>query len=562
MSFHRATAVRRRPALLLPAVATILATLLLPAAGRANDVFPTSWGGIQFAESDRDEQAANDTHAIAADPDTGGLVAIGAAYPKVYAYRFASDGRQKARFAVDAGTAAIAVVPGGDLFAGTDKARVLHYSAAGAKLGDFSAEGPVVAMAAGADGSVYVATATAVSRYSPAGAKTGSFGSSATLGRIGGVAVSAGNVYVSDLVRRRIEVFDATGTLARTIGGSGPTDGGLAAPSAMGVDGAGNVYVHDTTGGGFDIKLFAADGTSRGPLTNGFFDLESPDAQERPNEPFLVAVTQAGDVYSTPENPDIDRIPASVVPSPRFRFDDTARGVPQFYDISPVAVSTGRRYTLTTNVFRSLSSGLQATLEPSAGLTLAAGTAASRAVDTPAGDRFTPLQWPLTVSSPGRQTARVTVAGAGPAGQPTQMVKTLPIYGLDGPSITIEGAATRRGASYALVAIQVGIGKAKIAKRDRFRLFETLGFAFDIRTTARAGGRPLRQLDFEVGEAVTGVCIPFAVRGTPQILVRAALPSSARFTAAKASKKVRPTSRPRSALLKSCYRSIDLGGGS
>jgi hypothetical protein len=357
-------------------------------------------------------------------------------------------------------------------------------------------------------------------------------------------------MYVADGTTAK--VYDSSGTLIRTLAG-------LDQPDQIGVDGSGRTFVHDSSQEGFSVKVFAADGAFLGIATSGFYDLQS-QAKEDVGGPILLAVAASGDVYFVPQNPDILRIPAAVVPGPRFRIDDPSRAVPQFYDTDPIAVSVGKEALFTTNVFRSLSSDVSIGLTAPSSFHLGAGITSPVPVSIPDGKELASVGWNFNVSEPGRFPVRITARGKGPDGTPTTSSKTLPVYGVDGPHITIQGAATRRGAKYALVAIVVDIGRTKIAKADRAELLEYLSDTFQVETTARIGGKPVSELGFEIGESLTGMCAPFPTRGTPKIAVTAKIGATDRFSGALAKRTVTPTSRPRTQLMKECYQAIDLAG--
>src|SRR5215213_6336627 len=131
---------RAHRAALAAAVAAVL--LVVPSPAAANDVFSRSWGGIEFSDSDRDEQAAGDTLAIAVDPDTGGLVGIGSADSGEYAYRYRPDGRQTQRFRVKKAVTAVAAASGAVL-TGTAAGKVQRYGRDGKLVSEFAAGGRV-----------------------------------------------------------------------------------------------------------------------------------------------------------------------------------------------------------------------------------------------------------------------------------------------------------------------------------------------------------------------------------------------------------------------------------
>jgi len=215
---------------------------------------------------------------------------------------------------------------------------------------------------------------------------------------------------------------------------------------------------------------------------------------------------------------------------------------------------------VTTNVFRALSSDLSISLAAPPELILAAGVEPASPATIPDGKDFVSVGWMFHVTKPGRVPVTFTARGKGPDGRPTAQAKKLPVYGIDGPNITIAGAATRPGAKYSLVALQVDIGRTRIAKADRADLLQYLSDTFQVETSARIAGKPVEELGFEIGESLTGMCVPFPTKGTPQIAVTARIPEDDRFDGATAKRTVRPTTRPKSRLMRECYEAIDLAG--
>src|SRR5207248_131940 len=154
------------------AVAALLCLAVTVPAARANDVFPTSWGGISFSESDRDLQAAADAPGLAVDPNGTMVATLGLAGGRTFAYRFDPSG------------------PPGDI-------------------------GKAAAVAVDAAGHVFVADSTAkrVEEFDPSGALVRTFGSPIANPTDVGVD-GAGGVYVADAGGQGFDVrkFAADGT--------------------------------------------------------------------------------------------------------------------------------------------------------------------------------------------------------------------------------------------------------------------------------------------------------------------------------------------------------------
>ena len=129
-----------------------------------------------------------------------------------------------------------------------------------------------------------------------------------------GTAVDAnGNVYVADRGNNTVREIFPSGqatTIAGTPGTAGYQDGTTAlfnAPSAVAVDGSGNVYVADTNNNairkitpGVGVSTFA------GGVT--FLSPSDPNAASQVNSPGGIAVDAAGNVFVANSGPDISSI--------------------------------------------------------------------------------------------------------------------------------------------------------------------------------------------------------------------------------------------------------------
>src|SRR5438477_11307697 len=101
------------------ALAALACLALTAPAAQANDIFPTSWGGISFSESDRDLQAAADAPGLAVDPNGTMVATLGLAGGRTFAYRFDPSGHQTARCNSPNGPSAIAADPNATVFVGS-----------------------------------------------------------------------------------------------------------------------------------------------------------------------------------------------------------------------------------------------------------------------------------------------------------------------------------------------------------------------------------------------------------------------------------------------------------
>jgi sugar lactone lactonase YvrE len=162
------------------------------------------------------------------------------------------------------------------------------------------------ASATNTQGDLYVADTgrNRVAEYAPGGAFVMSFnldGNGAGKGLMSspsGVAVDgSGNVYVADTGNNQVEEFTSLGVLLRAFTVSGITTSAssnvMKSPSGVAVDGSGNVYVADT--GNNQVEEFSAGGSVVRRFTaNGLISNNQPGHL---NHPSAVAVDGSGNVY-------------------------------------------------------------------------------------------------------------------------------------------------------------------------------------------------------------------------------------------------------------------------
>ncbi len=106
-----------------------------------------------------------------------------------------------------------------------------------------------------------------------------------------GIAIAGGDVYVTDEVPARVEVFNEEGKFVRTWGSSGEGAGQFKYPSGVSVGPNGNVYVAD--GGNARVQEFGPTGqflTSFGTKGSGNGQMSEPEG---------VATTSSGAIYVT-----------------------------------------------------------------------------------------------------------------------------------------------------------------------------------------------------------------------------------------------------------------------
>ena len=103
------------------------------------------------------------------------------------------------------------------------------------------------------------------------------------------VAVSGGNIYVSDKTNNRVEEFNEKLEFVRTIGSAGSGSGQFSEPGGLTFDSAGNLYVADT--GNKRIQEFTATGTPTGSIG------ASGSGNGQFSEPEGVTMTATGKFY-------------------------------------------------------------------------------------------------------------------------------------------------------------------------------------------------------------------------------------------------------------------------
>jgi len=132
-----------------------------------------------------------------------------------------------------------------------------------------------------------------VVRFDPEGDRRGAFaGPEQEIGRPAGLAVDAtrGEVYVADVTRHRIAVFDLEGNLLRTVGERGGGSGQLNFPTHLTLAPGGGLAVADSMN--FRIALFDEDGG----FVRSFGELGSAPGQF--SKPKGVAMTADGTVIA------------------------------------------------------------------------------------------------------------------------------------------------------------------------------------------------------------------------------------------------------------------------
>jgi sugar lactone lactonase YvrE len=165
-------------------------------------------------------------------------------------------------------------------------------------------------------GNVYVADSQncRIRKVAPAGGVTTAAGSgvcgfadgAATVARFSyptGVAVDApGNVYVADMQNHRIRKVSPAGDVTTLAGGADGYADGVGAgalfshPASVAVDGAGNVYVADSSNHRIrQVTLLGVVTTIAGSGVAGFGD--GPGALARFNDPIGIALGSAGEIY-------------------------------------------------------------------------------------------------------------------------------------------------------------------------------------------------------------------------------------------------------------------------
>jgi DNA-binding beta-propeller fold protein YncE len=133
---------------------------------------------------------------------------------------------------------------------------------------------------------VFTAGGAYVSQFGMAGSGNGQFNGPT------GVAVSAsGQVYVVDQNNYRVQAFTAAGAYVSQIGSQGSGNGQFLSPSGVGVSGSGQAYVTDFSGN--NVQVF----TAAGAYASQFGSTGSGNGQF--SGPTALAVSDTGQVYIT-----------------------------------------------------------------------------------------------------------------------------------------------------------------------------------------------------------------------------------------------------------------------
>jgi len=112
---------------------------------------------------------------------------------------------------------------------------------------------------------------------------------STEIGQPSGLAVAAGRLYVADVAKHRIGVFDLEGHFLKAIGHRGDGPGEFNFPTHVAVDSAGRILVTDAMN--TRIQIFEPDGSYRGSIG------KLGDASGHFGRPKGVAVDRLGNVY-------------------------------------------------------------------------------------------------------------------------------------------------------------------------------------------------------------------------------------------------------------------------
>src|ERR1019366_2973172 len=179
---------------------------------------------------------------------------------------------------------------------------------------------------------------------------------------VGLAADGAGNVYIVDIVNHRVRKVTPAGIISTFAGGGlfsilgdgGPAaNAGIAAPTSVALDGAGNVYIADSLGGRIRkvdtagiITTVAGNGSPSGPLGDGG---PATSAQVAPES---VAVDSAGNLYFT-DSPGIRKVDTSGTINTVLGYDTSGRLVGAQVEVRVVAVDpSGNLYLTDSNFIR------------------------------------------------------------------------------------------------------------------------------------------------------------------------------------------------------------------